>query len=142
MSVAFFLGCFVSIDDSGSSDFSNSTVDPEDSPYVASEFADLGTAGEVRWLVEFSKAEDIQFLFSTQGQGEQIQLSIFSSLGDVLWAIETLSPANESFFPSEDCSDYCSFVAKGIVQSSVNDIVLNLHLMTGVHEAVLITPLP
>lgn len=136
------LGCGTlgKISDSATKD--DSAAQTGGNPYIASETVELGTNGEQRFLIELTKANDVRILMQSEGVAQQIQLSIFSSEGDLLWAIETPSPSNETYQPDADCTSYCSFVLKAIAQEAQENIGFSVHILASEHEASLITKLP
>ena len=126
--------------------FSSDTGEVHDSsvgdrPYASSEQATISQGQEIRWLIEYSNASDVQFLFSSQATAE-LQFSVFSSEGNLLWSIESSSPTNESFRIDPDCEDYCSFVAKAYVFDANESVLIDLHVLASTYDAILITPVP
>ena len=118
----------------------NTTADDQ-SPYIATEILTLSDNQDARWLVEYANATDVQFLFSSE-ESAQFQFSVLSAEGDVLWAVESQGPVNESYWIEPDCVGTCSFIGKAVLQSSSGEAAVSLNLLAGSFDAVLITPLP
>ena len=111
------------------------------SPYIAEASATVSQGQEARWLVEYSNANDVQFLFSSQDEGG-LQFSIYSSEGNLIWSIDTQSPSNESYRIDPDCEGFCSFVAKSYVHSASDPIFIDLRILANSHDDVVMTSLP
>ena len=135
ISLLLLLGC--SLNDTGNDVFEDTT----NSPYIATGSATISQEQEARWLVEYSNGADVQFLFSAQEEGE-LQFSIFSSEGELIWAIDTLSPSNESYWIDPDCTGLCSFVAKSYVHSATDSLFVELRVLASSYDDVVITSLP
>ena len=135
MIVLFLLGCS-SLNDTG-----DGVEGSTNSPYIATGSATIPQSQEASWLVEYSNGADVQFLFSAQEAGE-LQFSIFSSEGELLWAIDTQSPSNESYWIDPDCAGLCSFVAKSYVHFSTDPIEVELRVLASSYDDVVMTSLP
>ena len=110
-------------------------------PYIANAESTISQGQEKRWLLEYSNSTKVQILFSTEDEAE-LQFSVFASEGTLLWSVDSLSPANESFRIEPDCSGFCSFVAKAFVHSSSNDVFVNVRILAETSEDVLLSALP
>ena len=134
MILLFFLAC-------SSSTETRMDTQSSDGPYVSSDEVMLSQSQEARWLVEYSNAEDVQFLFSSQDEAD-IQLSVFSADGELLWSLDTQSPSNESYWIEPDCEGFCSFVAKSYVHSATDQISIEFHVLATTYDDVVVTSLP
>ena len=112
-----------------------------DGPYVSSDEVMLSQSQEARWLVEYSNAKDVQFLFSSRDAAD-IQLSVFSADGDLLWSLDTQSPSNESYWIEPDCEGFCSFVAKSYVHAATDQVSVEFHILASTYDDVVVTSLP
>ena len=136
MNLLFLLGCS-SLSDTGDAVVEDGT----NSPYIATGSATVSQSQEARWLIEYSNGTDVQFLFSAQEEGE-LQFSLFSSEGDLIWSIDTQSPSNESYWIDPDCVGLCSFVAKSYVHSATEPVLVELRLLASSYDDIVMTSLP
>ena len=136
MILAFIIGC---------SSINDKVQDTEqqnpNSPYIATGDASVERNQEARWLVEYANATDVQFLFSVEDESE-LQFSIFSSEGELLWSVNAQSPCNESYWIEPDCEGFCSFIAKSYVQVAEDLVSIDVHILASTYDDVVITSLP